>query len=104
MGLRVELDRAMGLLGVGTVDELKRRGHDLIKRRGASAHAYSMNDSYSRPNGYRLQISAHALSTAFGLWAEMVIRMLDSSTCCSATLPSLSAIFEMNLSVSSTPM
>ena len=50
--LRVELDRAMGLLGVGTVDELKRRGHDLIKRRGASAHAYSMNDSYSRPNGY----------------------------------------------------
>ena len=46
----------------------------------------------------RLQISAHALSTAFGLWAEMVIRMLDSSTCCSATLPSLSAIFEMNLS------
>jgi len=50
--LRVELDRAMGLLGVGTVDELKRRGHDLIKRRGATAHAYSMNDSYSRPNGY----------------------------------------------------
>ena len=50
--LRVELDRAMGLLGVATVDELKRRGKDLIKRRGASAHAYSMRDPYSRPNGY----------------------------------------------------
>ena len=34
--LRVELDRAMGLLGVGTVDELKRRGKDLIKRRHGS--------------------------------------------------------------------
>jgi len=31
--LRVELDRAMGLLGVGTVDELKSCGHDLVKRR-----------------------------------------------------------------------
>jgi isopentenyl diphosphate isomerase/L-lactate dehydrogenase-like FMN-dependent dehydrogenase len=31
--LRVELDRAMGLLGVGTVDELKKNGHNLIKRR-----------------------------------------------------------------------
>ena len=50
--LRVELDRAMGLLGVGTGDELKHRGHDLIKRRGASTHAYQMNDSYSCPNGY----------------------------------------------------
>ena len=50
--LRVELDRAMGLLGVGTVDELKRRGQDLIKRRHGSSHAYSMHDSYSRPNGY----------------------------------------------------
>ena len=50
--LRVELDRAMGLLGVGTVDELKRRGKDLIKRRHGSSHAYSMHDSYSRPNGY----------------------------------------------------
>ena len=35
--LRVELDRAMGLLGVATVDELKRQGLDLIKRRVTSA-------------------------------------------------------------------
>merc|ERR1712060_899387 len=34
--LRVELDRAMGLLGVGTVDDLKKRGPGLIKKRGAS--------------------------------------------------------------------
>jgi len=31
--LRVELDRAMGLLGVGGVEELKLKGTDLIKRR-----------------------------------------------------------------------
>jgi len=36
--LRVELDRAMGLLGVATVDELKRQGLDLIKRRVTSAY------------------------------------------------------------------
>ena len=35
--LRVELDRAMGLLGTGTVDDLKKRGPGLVKRRGASA-------------------------------------------------------------------
>jgi len=34
--LKVELDRAMGLLGVSTVDELKSRGHSLIKRRNFS--------------------------------------------------------------------
>jgi isopentenyl diphosphate isomerase/L-lactate dehydrogenase-like FMN-dependent dehydrogenase len=50
--LRVELDRAMGLLGVGTVDELKYYGPSLIKRRNSSSHTYSMHDSYSRPNGY----------------------------------------------------
>ena len=32
--LREELERAMGLLGVGTVDELKSRGPELICRRG----------------------------------------------------------------------
>jgi len=31
--LSVELDRAMGLLGVGCVEELKHKGTDLIKRR-----------------------------------------------------------------------
>ena len=34
--LKVELDRAMGLLGVATVEELKRLGPDLIRRRDAS--------------------------------------------------------------------
>lgn len=35
--LRVELERAMGLLGVGTVAELKEQGHDLVTKRGMSA-------------------------------------------------------------------
>jgi len=35
--LKIELDRAMGLLGVATVEELKKRGPDLIKRRPGSA-------------------------------------------------------------------
>ena len=35
--LKVELDRAMGLLGVATVDELKKRGPDLIRRRMISS-------------------------------------------------------------------
>jgi len=35
--LRIELDRAMGLLGAATVDELKRRGPELIRRRAASS-------------------------------------------------------------------
>ena len=34
--LRVELDRAMGLLGVGTVEQLKREGPGLVRRREAS--------------------------------------------------------------------
>ncbi|GMI24924.1 hypothetical protein TeGR_g6907, partial [Tetraparma gracilis] len=38
--LRVELDRAMGLLGTGTVDDLKKRGPGLIKKRNASARDY----------------------------------------------------------------
>lgn len=48
--LRVELDRAMGLLGTGTVDELKKRGPGLIKRRGASARDYP--DVYASERGY----------------------------------------------------
>merc|ERR1712003_610486 len=35
--LKVELDRAMGLLGVGCVPELKEKGKDLIKRREISS-------------------------------------------------------------------
>ena len=35
--LRVELDRAMGLLGAATVGELKTRGPELIRRRAVSA-------------------------------------------------------------------
>ena len=35
--LRVELDRAMGLLGAATVEELKTRGPELIRRRAVSA-------------------------------------------------------------------
>lgn len=31
--LRVELDRAMGLMGVASVEELRRRGPDIVKRR-----------------------------------------------------------------------
>ena len=34
--LRVELDRAMGLLGCGTIADLKRRGPDMVKRRASS--------------------------------------------------------------------
>ena len=34
--LKVEMERAMGLLGVGSVQELKQDGHKLIKRRGVS--------------------------------------------------------------------
>ena len=47
--LKVELDRAMGLLGVGTVDELKKKGPSLIKRRvsGTSVRDFP----YPGPNG-----------------------------------------------------
>jgi len=48
--LRVELDRAMGLVGAGSVDELKREGHNLIKRRGASARDYP--DRFAAERGY----------------------------------------------------
>lgn len=48
--LKTELDRAMGLLGTGTVDELKKRGPGLIKRRHASARDYP--DRYAYERGY----------------------------------------------------
>merc|ERR1712174_57089 len=38
--LRIELDRAMGLLGVANVDELKKRGPGLVKRRAPSVRDY----------------------------------------------------------------
>ena len=34
--LRVELARAMGLLGCGTIEQLKKEGPELIKQRGMS--------------------------------------------------------------------
>jgi L-lactate dehydrogenase (cytochrome) len=40
----------MGLLGTGTVDELKKRGPGLIKRRHASARDYP--DRYAYERGY----------------------------------------------------
>mmetsp|Transcript_13469 Transcript_13469/g.19312 ORF Transcript_13469/g.19312 Transcript_13469/m.19312 type:complete len:432 (-) Transcript_13469:1379-2674(-) len=49
--LKVELDRAMGLLGVGTVDELKKRGPSLIKRRAASARDYPDENAFARGYG-----------------------------------------------------
>jgi len=48
--LRVELDRAMGLLGVGSVDELKRDGPTLLKRRHPSGRDYP--DRYAPERGY----------------------------------------------------
>jgi isopentenyl diphosphate isomerase/L-lactate dehydrogenase-like FMN-dependent dehydrogenase len=51
--LKVELDRAMGLLGVGTVEELKKRGPSLIKRRvsGPSPRDYPDVNAYARGYG-----------------------------------------------------
>uniref|UniRef100_A0A7S4EK44 FMN hydroxy acid dehydrogenase domain-containing protein n=1 Tax=Pseudo-nitzschia australis TaxID=44445 RepID=A0A7S4EK44_9STRA len=48
--LKVELDRAMGLLGTGTVDQLKQEGPSLIKRRGASSRDYP--DRFALDRGY----------------------------------------------------
>ena len=48
--LKVELDRAMGLLGTPTVEALKKEGPSLIKRRGASARDYP--DMYAPERGY----------------------------------------------------
>lgn len=48
--LKVELDRAMGLLGTPTVDALKKEGPSLIKRRGGSVRDYP--DMYAPERGY----------------------------------------------------
>lgn len=48
--LRVELDRAMGLLGTATVEQLKKEGPSLIKRRAGSARDYP--DSNAPGRGY----------------------------------------------------
>jgi L-lactate dehydrogenase (cytochrome) len=48
--LKVELDRAMGLLGTPTVAALKKEGPSLIKRRHASARDYP--DRYAPDRGY----------------------------------------------------
>lgn len=48
--LKVELDRAMGLLGTGTVQQLKEEGPDLIRRRPHSSRDYP--DRYAFERGY----------------------------------------------------
>jgi L-lactate dehydrogenase (cytochrome) len=48
--LKVELDRAMGLLGTATVADLKREGPSLIKRRPHSSRDYP--DMYAPDRGY----------------------------------------------------
>lgn len=51
--LKTELDRAMGLLGVGTISELKERGPSLIRHRvgGSSARDYPDRNAYDRGYG-----------------------------------------------------
>ncbi len=49
--LKDELERAMGLLGVGTVEELKRRGPDLVRRRGPSVRDYAEGGGVGRGAG-----------------------------------------------------
>lgn len=48
--LKVELDRAMGLLGTPTVEDLKREGPSLIKRRNGSVRDYP--DRFAHERGY----------------------------------------------------
>jgi L-lactate dehydrogenase (cytochrome) len=48
--LKVELDRAMGLLGTATVVDLKREGPSLIKRRPGSARDFP--DKCAPDRGY----------------------------------------------------
>merc|ERR1712176_871756 len=48
--LKVELDRAMGLLGTPTVEDLKREGPGLVKRRHPSVRDYP--DRYAPERGY----------------------------------------------------
>jgi L-lactate dehydrogenase (cytochrome) len=49
--LKVELDRAMGLLGTATVADLKREGPSLITRRGGSSRDYPDRNAYDRGYG-----------------------------------------------------
>jgi L-lactate dehydrogenase (cytochrome) len=49
--LQTELDRAMGLLGVGTIQELKARGPSLVKRRLPSCRDYPDRAAYERGYG-----------------------------------------------------
>jgi len=49
--LKVELDRAMGLLGCGTVEQLKKEGPGLIKRRHSSARDYPDRNAFERGYG-----------------------------------------------------
>lgn len=49
--LKKELDRAMGLLGTPTIDDLKREGPKLIKRRGGSVRDYPDPNAQSRGYG-----------------------------------------------------
>jgi isopentenyl diphosphate isomerase/L-lactate dehydrogenase-like FMN-dependent dehydrogenase len=48
--LKTELDRALGLVGVGTIQELKERGPDIVKRRNASIRDYP--DQHASEIGY----------------------------------------------------
>ena len=49
--LRTETERAMGLLGVGTVSELKARGPDLVQWRLASVRDYPDPSAVARGYG-----------------------------------------------------
>lgn len=49
--LRQELDRAMGLLGVGTVSELKKLGPGMVRRRDASIRDHPDRHAYERGYG-----------------------------------------------------
>ena len=49
--LRTELDRAMGLLGVGTIQDLKARGASLVKQRQPSSRDYPDRAAYERGYG-----------------------------------------------------
>ena len=49
--LKTELERAMGLLGVATIQELKERGPTLVKRRSPSARDYPDRAAIERGYG-----------------------------------------------------
>ena len=49
--LKTELDRAMGLMGVGTIAELKERGPTIVKRRGSSPRDYPDRNAHERGYG-----------------------------------------------------